>query len=262
MWTRLFLALLFCVPVSEAQIITGRDRGRFADAGSGLTRYVRTLGNQDDFGEANAALDVDTGDFSWSVWFRADAFNNSSNCIFGNDDLSGVGWALYHRNNGDVYFRIHDGTNDGNKRFFTGETSTGVWRHYVGTFDTSDNTTSMWINGVASGDNPYTTTVTGDVDDTAQQHEINFCGSSTDSDGAYASIGYWVGTEISGACITELYNSGVPLYDSELSTCPAPTAYWDADETSGGGDILDEAGSSYDMSAIIGSAGHEEVTFP
>jgi hypothetical protein len=248
-------------------MFSSNPRRHAAGVALGGTYTTRISQDAEFFRNESAGLDVDTGDFSMSVWWAPQSFPSTSGCLFSNSNFSGAGWRLYHQSDGDIEFHLNDGTNSLSTNFGPLETTLDDWHHaVVSVARGATDELNLYLDGAAYGSNPVDiSTITGDVDDDGASlgHRINNCSGTTDSDAEYGPIGYWVGTALDGTAAGSLWNTGVPLLAADLAgaSVTAATAYWDMDNASNTNED-DDSGGGFDMTDITSSIAASTQDFP
>jgi hypothetical protein len=181
--------------------------GKFGNAGvfDGDNHYVSVTN------PANGSLDVGTGDFSLSIWYKGGDMTNERFLQKYVNVTTVQGYMFYYGG-----LTIGNGTTALNTTAYTVPNPT-EWNHYVAVVDRTAGKARVYVNGVLKTENTF-----------------NISGSFTNTSNFYIAAGYG---SIANHSLDEarMYNRALsPAEVQELyDFAPAPVAHWKLDDDSG-----------------------------
>ena len=212
-----------------------------------LQSYNELAWCQDNIGEDNpyatvtdhTDFDINTSDFTVNFWVFLNSYGVGAQgqYVFQKGGGGSEGWDLHIQNNGDVEFRIHDGTDSFIANCGSGNIAIGEWNMVTGVVDYGSNVI-LYINGEM-----IETTATdnaaglGDVDGTTHSGVLKFLNwHSTYTAGALTGTATeWsifkntagsAGGALTEAEVKELYNDGKALDATTHSQVANLKGYW------------------------------------
>jgi len=215
----------------------------------GAAYFVSSGSDYIDCGSASN-LDVGTGDFSVSAWFKVSTKGGSNYhdiVTKGNTLGDGVGWGInVLESNKTIYF---DTDGDTRRETVTSPTSSwdfNKWYHLVGTRSNSTDTLKLYIDGVLVGTN--TSATNDDLGDASINFEIGSGLNNRYANGYICNVGYWNAVLDQAQIKSIMWKKYSDLTSSETADL---VSWWNLDEetatdgTAGTGGVKDHKGSNH-----------------
>lgn len=185
-------------------------------------------------------------DLSVFTWVKLPN-NTSTRTVIANFH-SGIGqraWALSVVSNGNVRLRMSaDGTSNAKSLDTTGENVENNGWHLIGfTFNFTDQA-KIWVDGVEASYVGTDNSVSSIHTSTANLYIGSLSNGAEDFLGNIDEVTMWGDATLSGSDIVSLYNSGVPIDPTTLSTSATLQHYWKMGDGDTIPTIIDHVGSN------------------
>tara|TARA_R100001594_G_scaffold77044_1_gene111681 strand:+ start:1453 stop:5076 length:3624 start_codon:yes stop_codon:yes gene_type:complete len=186
----------------------------------------------------NAALDVGSGDFSISLWFRWDGGGSGYRNIISKGGWGSTGYSIGLDSSNRLAINISDPTSsasDTNKwAYITSPSITieaGQWYHVVGTWDRTGDTqdTRLYVDGIrqtVAGDNDISDFSGRSIDNSTNFRVYYRSSSSNTLPGCVNEIALFKGRAIGAENVKQLYNDGKALDARLCDDASYITGYW------------------------------------
>tara|TARA_R110000824_G_scaffold374486_1_gene565035 strand:+ start:168 stop:941 length:774 start_codon:yes stop_codon:yes gene_type:complete len=202
--------------------------------------------------------DINASDMSISGWIKITQDASSTDNLQGYAFIKAGtfntnGWYMFYHDGAGDYQKFQFYTNqDGANRPLTSDSNIvhGTWYHLAITYDVSETTGTIYINGEKDNDSDSQTapvSFTGDIEMGAS--DVNEIGA------IMSEIVYWKGVVLSASQVAGLYNNGRPRHGLSCERSYIKS-WWklNADDDTGSNNVLDSSGNSRHGTTAAGMA--------